>query len=295
MFGVIEDGHTTLSIFSVFYRMANNGSGFLPAAPLQENVKLPEIPPPETPVYNELLSKISPIDGMNATGIKKFVIGVPGSYPQINTSKLNRHGHPIDEGIYWEYVDKLIKAYPMCKLERRDLEPGSSDPGGRARRAAAEALAAFTVTEPQGHIQRRQLEAQRRQLEAAAVAATLSRGFHQPFTASRGQNYFRLFDETEKSCFLQPFIEARKKAEAEQEKIKKEKKVRNNYEKRRLAKVPMGNLLGLNKPPQPNLLSFEPTKNGLNARAKELAGLFGGRRKTRRGRKHRRHSTRRKN
>jgi len=267
--------------------MANNGSGFLPAAPLQENVKLPEIPPPETPVYYELLSKISPIDVMGQEGIEKFVIGRHGHYPQVNTSKLDSHGHPIDEGIYWEYVDKLIKAYPMCKLERRDLEPGSSDPGGRARRAAAEALAAFVGTGPQAHTQRRQLE-------AAAMAAALPRGFHQPFTASRGVNYFRLFDETEKSCFLQPFVEARKKAEAELEKKKKQKQVDNNYEKRRLAKVPMGNLLGLNKSPEPNLLGFGPTKNGLNARAKELSGLFGGRRKTRRGRKQRRRSTHRK-
>jgi len=218
--------------------MANNGSGFLPAAPFQENVKLPEIPPPETPVYYELLSKITPIDTMGPTGIQKFVIGRRGEYPQVNTIK--------DQEIYQEYVDKLKKEYPKCKIEARDTEP------------------------------------------------TDVMGIGQSFTSSRGSNYFRLFEQTEMRCFLQPFVEARKKAEAELEKKKKQKQVYNNYEKRRLAKVPMGNLLGLNKPPQPNLLSFGPTKNGLNARAKELSGLFGGRRKTRRGRKHRRRSTHRK-
>jgi hypothetical protein len=212
--------------------MANNGSGFLPAAPLQENVKLPEIPPPETPVYNELITKVS----------NEY----PGSRYPISTRNVTRHGESPDVTIYFEYVDKLKKGYPKCKIEARDTEP------------------------------------------------TDVMGIGQGWGPSKGRNYYPLFEKTEMRCFLQPFVEARKKAEAELEKKKKQKQVYNNYEKRRLAKVPMGNLLGLNKPPQPNLLSFGPTKNGLNARAKELSGLFGGRRKTRRGRKQRRRSTRRK-
>jgi len=47
-------------------------------------------------------------------------------------------------------------------------------------------------------------------------------------------------------------------------------------EANRYKKVRVANLLELNGPkPEPNLLSFEPTKAGLNARAKELEGLFG--------------------
>jgi hypothetical protein len=66
----------------------------------------------------------------------------------------------------------------------------------------------------------------------------------------------------------------------------------NNNETRRLSKIPTGNLLKLNKSKEPNLLSFEPTKQGLNNRGKELAGLFGGR-KTRRSRKLQKRKTRR--
>ena len=49
-------------------------------------------------------------------------------------------------------------------------------------------------------------------------------------------------------------------------------------------KIKTGNLLGLqNKRNQPNnLLSFEPTEEGLKSRENELKNLFGGKRKTRR-------------
>jgi len=213
--------------------MANNGSGFLPAAPLQENVKLPEIPPPETPVFNELVTKVSnegPVGALHPAG------------------RLNSISRDME--IYNNYIKTLKETYPKCKIENHDITPMVGSPSG------------------------------------GQVA--------QNWASSRGGNYYRIFANTEKRCFLQPFVEARQKAEAELEKKKKQKQVSNNYEKRRLAKVPMGNLLGLNKSPEPNLLGFGPTKNGLNARAKELAGLFGGRRKTRRGRKHRRRSTHRK-
>jgi hypothetical protein len=69
------------------------------------------------------------------------------------------------------------------------------------------------------------------------------------------------------------------------------KKARNNAETKRLSKVPTGNLLNINKSKEPNLLSFEPTKQGLNNRGKELEGLFGGR-KTRRRRNHKRKTRR---
>ena len=227
--------------------MANNGSGFLPAAPLQENVKLPEIPPPETPVFNELVTKVS----------NEGPIGAP--HPLSTLQRISRNNpNFIDYEIYREYVKKLKATYPTCKL------------GGRS-------LSGYNIGS-----------------NLVPLTGGPSGRIAQSFESSKGYNYYRAFEDTEKRCFLQPFVEARQKAEAELEKKKKQKQVENNYEKRRLAKVPMGNLLGLNKPPQPNLLSFGPTKNGLNARAKELSGLFGGRRKTRRGRKHRRRSTHRK-
>jgi hypothetical protein len=59
------------------------------------------------------------------------------------------------------------------------------------------------------------------------------------------------------------------------------KNQRSRNEKRKLENYRKSNLLELNKVYEPNLLSFEPTKNGLNKRAKELEGLFGGRRITR--------------
>ena len=55
--------------------------------------------------------------------------------------------------------------------------------------------------------------------------------------------------------------------------------------------VKIGNLLNINKSKEPNLLSFEPTKQGLKNRGKELEGLFGGR-KTRRRRNHKRKTRR---
>ena len=49
-----------------------------------------------------------------------------------------------------------------------------------------------------------------------------------------------------------------------------------NKAKGRKHKTRMGNLLKLNAPPpEPNLLGFGPTQAGLNARARELQGLFG--------------------
>ena len=53
-------------------------------------------------------------------------------------------------------------------------------------------------------------------------------------------------------------------------------KAYQNKAERRKYKTPMGNLLKLNAPPPvPNLLGFGPTQAGLNARARELQGLFG--------------------
>jgi len=52
--------------------------------------------------------------------------------------------------------------------------------------------------------------------------------------------------------------------------------------KKRYAQVKTGNLLGLkNKRNGPNLLSFEPTEEGMKSRGNELEGLFGGKRRTR--------------
>ena len=227
--------------------MANNGSGFLPAAVLQENVKLPEIPPPETPVFDELITKVSNEGSVGAR------------HPQSTLQRISRNNpNFIDYEIYREYVKKLKATYPTCKL------------GGRSQ-------SGINIGS-----------------DITPLTSGMTGPVAQSFESSKGYTYYRAFEDTEKRCFLQPFVEARQKAEAEQEKIKKQKKIANNYEKRRLAKVPMGNLLGLNKSPEPNLLGFGPTKNGLNARAKELEGLFGGRRKTRRARKHRRRSTHRK-
>jgi len=53
-------------------------------------------------------------------------------------------------------------------------------------------------------------------------------------------------------------------------------KAYQNKQEGRKHKTPMGNLLKLNAPPpEPNLLGFGPTQAGLNARARELQGLFG--------------------
>jgi hypothetical protein len=59
----------------------------------------------------------------------------------------------------------------------------------------------------------------------------------------------------------------------------------NNAERKRLSKIPTGNLLGLNTKNEPNMIKFEPTKNGLNNRSKELNGLFRKSRKNRKSRK----------
>jgi len=66
------------------------------------------------------------------------------------------------------------------------------------------------------------------------------------------------------------------------------RKEKENEERKRFAAVKQGNLLGLNTPPEKNLLSFEVTKEALNDRLSELSEINfgkGGKRKTRRSRK----------
>lgn len=131
---------------------------------------------------------------------------------------------------------------------------------------------------------------------------TSSSGQHQAFSASQGQNYFLQLQKSEKACQLdlsdtygQPLWidiqrgldEAeRKRVNAYKEELLKEGKYiykTKEAEKKRFASVKQGNLLGLSNKPEVNLLQFGPTKEGLNAREKELKNLFGG--KTRKNRK----------
>jgi hypothetical protein len=223
----------------------NNGTGFLPPPIKKEIIPLPEIPKAQTPVFDELMTKVYPFNRW------------------VNDGK--------DQSIYYEYVKKLRNTYPKCNFKDTELEAKQSGN-----------LGPFSV--------------------------------HQPFRASRGGNYYTLFRQVETKCFLQPYIEARENAEARQNsdipgytkgeiarlktlsslqsregrlaslRMKQLSYMRKHInrmkqaEESRLRHIPKGNLLELNKLHEPNLLSFEPTKNGLNKRAKELEGLFGGRR-----------------
>jgi len=104
------------------------------------------------------------------------------------------------------------------------------------------------------------------------------------------EEYIVKYGNESNSMFIE---QIKQEMQQEMDRLWAEKIAKN--EVNRYAKVPMGNLLELNKSHEPNLLEFGPTKAGLNARAKELEGLFGGKRtskKTRRNRKNRR-STRR--
>ena len=66
---------------------------------------------------------------------------------------------------------------------------------------------------------------------------------------------------------------------------RRKQEAKNKAERFRLSKIPTGNLLGLNKKNEPNMIKFQPTKNGLNNRSKELNGLFRKSRKNRKSRK----------
>jgi len=72
-------------------------------------------------------------------------------------------------------------------------------------------------------------------------------------------------------------------------KRRRQLQLQRNTNKARYNRVKTGNLLGLNKvglkKEEPDLMSFEPTKAGLKSRQNELAGLYGGKRRTQRRRK----------
>ena len=257
----------------------NNGTGFLPPIikknetpepkVLEPQIPEPQIPEAQTPVFNELMTKVS-----DRSGGFLYPRGTPGYYPQSRLETVQRYGASlyVDQILYDEYVKKLKNTYPKCINIDKEIQPLDHGISGMVA---------------------------------------------QPFSASLGTNYYRLFDEVEKKCFLQPYTEARQNFERRQKltKLLKEgisrqvlralsknelnilqqmrreqelmrieqeaKNQRNRNEKRKLENYRKSNLLELNKVYEPNLLSFEPTKNGLNKRAKELEGLFGGRRITR--------------
>ena len=111
-----------------------------------------------------------------------------------------------------------------------------------------------------------------------------SKYMHQPWNASQGLNYYADFKRQEKACQLQaidPDIQGPQDLHAilvkQQKNVEMREASRVRAEEARYAAVPQGNLLGLSAQPveMPNLLSFGPTKAGLNARAAELAGLNG--------------------
>jgi hypothetical protein len=195
-----------------------------------------------------------------------------------------------DETLFWTYVTRLKEKYPACKVD--------VDPRG-----------------PYG-------------LRTGNTS--------QPFLTSAGENYYAQFKRAEKACELtkslspmisvgvpqrrgmpkkrqeafeiktlqdlQRYLEEKEKEtqNAERQREEAERRRRNqaaDEERRRFAAVRQGNLLGLNAPPEPNLLSFEPTKEMVNARMGELSEVFsnkkGGKRKTRKGKRGMRKGTRR--
>jgi len=135
-----------------------------------------------------------------------------------------------------------------------------------------------------------------------ASTTGIGRGSEQPWNAAAGQNHYASFYESEKRCQLtnsypnitryssMPGFNSLKqilknKAKKEQNNANMTRRIqeaKNKEERVRLSKIPTGNLLGLNKKNEPNMIKFEPTKNGLNNRSKELNGLF---RKSRKNRK----------
>jgi hypothetical protein len=185
-------------------------------------------------------------------------------------NKLQNYRFEFDEKDYREYLKKFKEKYPGCSVE----EPTDS-------------------------------------------------GVHQPFHHSKGGNYYAYFLASEKQCQLKitykddiedylkhsgitmtrlsggsytPTIEQWKLMspkelaivlQYKEDKSLKLQKMKNNAERNRYSKVPMGNLLQLNKQRNNglNLLKFEPTQAGLNERGKELKGLYRKSRKNRKSRK----------
>ncbi len=131
------------------------------------------------------------------------------------------------------------------------------------------------------------------------VAIDLASGTVQPYEASHGWNYYNKLGEVERLCNNGGKNLINIESELRQAFVNAEmaRFIAQRNEQTRFSQVPTGNLLGLDEPEIPNLLRFEPTKEGLNAREEELAGLFGGgkkrnTRKSTRRRKNRRMHTR---
>jgi hypothetical protein len=141
-----------------------------------------------------------------------------------------------------------------------------------------------------------------------SVRVPTYRNVEQPWNAAAGQNHLGAFFESEKLCQLNRLYKGvsnfrtgtgplnglsslnqvlKRKAAEEKQYVNRQRKIQeaqNKAERLRLSKIPTGNLLELNKKNEPDMLRFEPTKNGLNNRSRELNGLF---RKSRKNRKSR--------
>ena len=160
------------------------------------------------------------------------------------------------------------------------------------------------------------------------VVVTGSQGEFQPWQASQGnQNYFTRFNNVERACQFarqynfpvavpqpsskfysgpptKPIYDFNLAELLTDMKLRNEQEVAALKANANIAKFNgsnrttvygrTGNLLELNrKPNEPNLLSFKPTKIGINARSKELETLFGGRSKSKKQRRKNRKTRRR--
>lgn len=127
----------------------NNGTGFLPppTIPKKNVISLPEIPEAQTPVFNELMSKVS-----DARQYGQESRGKPGYYPQSELKTVDRYGYAnyIDELLYHEYIQKLRNTYPKCIIKDNEITPvtsGSAPLGGYSPFAAAKGVHHYQIFE----------------------------------------------------------------------------------------------------------------------------------------------------
>ena len=203
-----------------------------------------------TPLYDELISKLE-------------IQPSHSPHPQYSCSKNN-------QDLFWSYVEKLgARAF-----FKEPTNPSTSGVGG----PEAQPLC-FT----NGMLNGNYLRAFKDSEKASKLRNIYLKNIPEASSVMKLKN--KLYSQKLKGLNIKNLNDFKKFVKTENDiniNIQNMQKRINNNETKRLSKVPTGNLLKLNKPAEPNLLSFEPTKQGLNNRGKELSGLFGGRNTRRR-------------
>lgn len=237
-----------------------------------------------TPLFDELMSKVS-----DKGSIYK---GKPGYIPESKLETVDRYGYAkyIDELLFWEYVEKLKNMYPTCKINIDPRGPYGSRTGNTFQTFESSLGVNYYKD-----FQRKEKACQLNDIygsHALKMKDEKDPGLMAFLQKNNRRGIYRFFKPLSPSMDIETWTDLERQLKYQDDKLRQYNayKIRQKAEANasreesnriRYSKVPRANLLQLNKSTEPNLLSFEATKEGLNKRAKELEGLFGGKRKNR--------------